>query len=118
MVGRKDVGAELVRGGHVFAAGGLLQSYASEERAAREAGAGLWSGEAERPSEYRARIWDEAKREAPDDCPIKGNVGRSGRVYVLPWERSYRRVRVTRSRGDRWFCSEEEAVAAGFRARQ
>ena len=77
---------------------------------------GLWNGEAERPGTYRARTWEEAKRAAPDGCPIKGQVAGGARVYVLPWSPEYGRVRVSRARGDRWFCSEKEAIAAGWRA--
>jgi endonuclease YncB( thermonuclease family) len=116
-VRRKDVGAELVRHGHVFAEGGILPRYGSEEREARTAKAGLWSGDVERPADYRARVWEEAKRRAPDGCPIKGEVTGSARIYVLPWSPDYERARVQRARGERWFCSEQEAVAAGFRAR-
>jgi hypothetical protein len=113
-----DVAAELVRQGYVFAEGGLLASYAGEERAARAAKAGLWAGEVERPAEYRAKVWEEAKRRAPDGCPIKGQVTASTRIYVLPWSPEYERARVQSARGERWFCSEQEAVAAGFKPAQ
>jgi endonuclease YncB( thermonuclease family) len=116
-VGIKDVGAELVRQGHVFAEGGLLPRYASEEREARAAKAGLWSGEAERPSEWRAKVWEDAKGRSPEGCPIKGQIAGSSRFYVLPWSLDYERARVQKTRGERWFCSEQEAVAAGFKAR-
>jgi hypothetical protein len=115
-VGSKDVAAELVRQGHVFADGSLLARYASQEREARAAKAGLWSGEPERPATYRARLWEEAKRRAPEGCPIKGQVSGTSRLYVLPWSPDYERVRVQKARGERWFCSEQEAVAAGFKA--
>ena len=115
-VGEKDLGAELVRQGYVFADGGFLARYASQEREARAAKAGLWSGEAERPAAYRAKLWEEAKRRAPEGCPIKGQVSGASRVYVLPWSPDYDRVRVQKARGERWFCSEQEAVAAGFKA--
>jgi endonuclease YncB( thermonuclease family) len=117
-VGETDVAAELVRQGYVFAGGGLLARYAGEEREARAAKAGLWGGEAERPAEYRAKLWEEAKRRAPDGCPIKGQVTASSRTYVLPWSPDYERARVQSTRGERWFCSEQEAVAAGFKAAQ
>lgn len=116
-VAGEDVGAALVRQGHVFAAGGILPRYGGEEREARAAKAGVWSGDAERPADYRAKIWEAAKVRAPDGCPIKGKVTRGGRVYVLPWSPGYARLRVRRARGERWFCSEEEAVAAGFKLR-
>jgi endonuclease YncB( thermonuclease family) len=117
-VGQKDVGAELVRQGYVFADGSFLARYASQEREARTAKAGLWNGEAERPAAFRAKLWEEAKRRAPEGCPIKGQVSGAARVYVLPWSPDYERVRVQKARGERWFCSEEEAVAAGFKAAQ
>jgi Staphylococcal nuclease homologue len=117
-VGQTDVAAELVRQGYVFAEGGILARYSGEERDARAAKAGLWGGDVERPAEYRAKLWEEAKRRAPDGCPIKGQVTASARIYVLPWSSEYERARVQAARGERWFCSEQEAVAAGFKAAQ
>jgi len=118
-IGDKDVGAELVRQGHVFAEGTILVRYAAQEREARAAKAGLWStGDPERPAAYRAKVWEEAKRRAPEGCPIKGQVAGASRIYVLPWAADYERVRVQKTRGERWFCSEQEAVSAGFKAAQ
>ena len=118
-MGDKDVGAELVRQGHVFAEGSILVRYAGQEREARAAKAGVWAtGDAERPADYRAKMWEEAKRRAPEGCPIKGQVAGASRVYVLPWAADYERVRVQKTRGERWFCSEQEAVSAGFKAAQ
>jgi len=113
--GETDLAAELVRNGHVFAETGLFASYRSLERKARAAKVGIWRGEAERPSDYRAQKWEEAKRDAPDGCPIKGDVKGGRRIYVLPWMRGYERVRIRRSRGERWFCSEAEARQAGWK---
>ena len=114
-VGEQDVAAELVRGGHVFAASGLFAAYSGTEEEARAAKAGVWEGSARRPSEYRALKWEEAKRDAPDGCPIKGSVRGSRRYYTVPWARDYERVKVSRNRGERWFCSESEAREAGFK---
>jgi hypothetical protein len=117
--GDKDVAAELVRQGHVFAEEGMLSRYASQEREAKAAKAGIWSGaDVERPSAFRAKSWEEAKRRAPDGCPIKGQVAGGSRTYVLPWDSDYDRLRVQKTRGERWFCSEREAVSAGFKAAQ
>jgi endonuclease YncB( thermonuclease family) len=115
-VGDKDIGAELVRQGYVFADDSFLSRYAGQEREARAAKAGLWSGEVERPAAFRAKLWEEARRRAPEGCPIKGQVTGSSRVYVLPWSPDYERARVQKARGERWFCSEQEALAAGFKA--
>jgi endonuclease YncB( thermonuclease family) len=110
-----DVATTLVRQGHVFAQQGVLARYASTEIEARTAKAGLWKGDAQRPLEWRAKRWEEAKRAAPDGCPIKGAVGNDGKVYVLPWSREYERVKIKSARGERWFCSEQEARSAGWR---
>ena len=115
--GDTDLNGELVRKGHVFAEQSFFARYASQEREARSAKTGLWvGGEAERPSEYRAKTWEEAKRRAPDGCPIKGLVRDGDRVYVLPGAPDYERGRVQTSRGGRWFCSEQDAQSAGFKA--
>lgn len=108
-----DIAEALVRNGHVFAASGFFATYGSTEAEARAAKIGLWQGEAKHPEEWRKDIWEDAKRAAPDGCPIKGRVRASSRVYTMPWSDGYDN-RVREERGDRWFCSEEEAQAAGF----
>jgi len=114
-LGETDIAAELVRNGYVFAETGFFATYGSLESEAREAKAGIWRGDAERPADYRAQKWEEAKRDAPDGCPIKGNVSGGRRLYVLPWARGYERVRISQRRGERWFCTEAEARAAGWK---
>ncbi len=53
---------------------------------------------------------------APAGCLIKGNVSRQGdRIYHVPGDRTYNRVRMNGERGERWFCTEEQAIAAGWR---
>lgn len=49
------------------------------------------------------------------DCPIKGNSRAGKKVYHLPGCPNYTEVIVDESYGDHWFCSENEAQAAGFR---
>jgi hypothetical protein len=50
------------------------------------------------------------------DCNIKGNVSTQGeRIYHVPGQRYYNDTRISASHGERWFCSEEEARAAGWR---
>ena len=54
----------------------------------------------------------------PDpDCPIKGDISYSGRrVYRLPGDRNYRHTFIDEQAGERWFCTEEEARAAGWQS--
>lgn len=109
-----DIAEALVRNGHVFADGGFLSRYAGFESDAQSEKLGLWAGNAERPQDYRDKRWEEAKRAAPEGCPIKGRIQSGTRTYLLPWSPSYDSVRLRTSRGERWFCSESEAQAAGW----
>jgi endonuclease YncB( thermonuclease family) len=112
-----DVGESLVKAGLAFAEAGFASPYRSIEDAARAARAGIWSAASpERPTEWRNRLWTMAKLRAPEGCPIKGRVQGGERIYVLPWSSNYGRVRVNKRRGERWFCTEEEAIAAGWRS--
>ncbi len=50
------------------------------------------------------------------DCRIKGNVNAKGdRIYHLPDGQLYDLVKVSPEKGERWFCNEAEARAAGWR---
>lgn len=110
-----DLAGQLVRGGHVFATTGLFATYASAEREARIARAGLWRSDPVRPAEHRAKRWDDAKLAAPDGCPIKGTIAGDTKTYLVPWAVSYEKAKVRAERGERWFCTEEQARAAGWK---
>ena len=49
-------------------------------------------------------------------CLIKGNISKNGRIYHVPGSEWYDETRVDESKGERWFCTEDEARAAGWRA--
>jgi hypothetical protein len=45
---------------------------------------------------------------------IKGNISSSGeRIYHVPGQRYYDKTRIDVLQGERWFCTEQEAIAAG-----
>lgn len=51
-----------------------------------------------------------------ETCNIKGNVSTRGeRIYHVPGQKYYDDTRISPSHGERWFCSEAEARAAGWR---
>ncbi|KAK9809001.1 hypothetical protein WJX72_007719 [[Myrmecia] bisecta] len=53
------------------------------------------------------------------DCAIKGNISAKGlKIYHMPGGRFYNSTRIDAGSGERWFCSEKEAVAAGWRPAQ
>lgn len=49
-------------------------------------------------------------------CDIKGNIASDGEhIYHVPGGGSYAATKISESKGERWFCSEAEAQAAGWR---
>lgn len=54
------------------------------------------------------------RTEATGDCTIKGNVRAGEKIYHLAGCDNYTQVIVDEAFGDHWFCTENEAIAAGF----
>jgi hypothetical protein len=51
-----------------------------------------------------------------DGCVIKGNINSKGdRIFHVPGQHDYQRTKISEGKGERWFCSSEEAMAAGWR---
>jgi endonuclease YncB( thermonuclease family) len=113
--GALDLNADLVRHGLAWAFLKYSRSYAEVEAEARALRVGIWQGDATPAWEHRRQAWETAGAAAPSGCAIKGNVSRGGLIYHTPWSPWYGKVSVDERRGERWFCSEAEAVAAGWR---
>ena len=113
-----NVNQKMVSAGWALAYRKFSTDYVSDEDTAQSAKHGMWSGSFTAPWDYRSKRWEDATQAAPDDqCPIKGNINRKGvKIYHAPWSRSYQRTRINTAKGERWFCSEAEALAAGWRA--
>ena len=112
----RDVAGALVKDGHVFSTSTFFGGYSALESSARSAGQGLWSGEADRPADFRAKAWAAAKTNSPDGCPIKGKISSNRKSYLMPWAPGYATATPKLSKGERWFCDEAEAQSAGFKA--
>jgi endonuclease YncB( thermonuclease family) len=123
-----DIGGALVDQGLAVAFRRYSDKYVANEERARAAKRGLWAGTFEMPWDYREsrRKQSAAERVPPPGCPaepdplptecvIKGNVSGSGRIYHMPGSRDYEKVVINRAKGERYFCSEEEARACGWR---
>lgn len=118
-VAGEDMGADLVRRGLAQAWRGD-RTYAEDEKEARLLGRGLWRYDMVSPAAWRdagggTPAAEEAVRPAVGGCAIKGNVSEGGRIYHLPGMRHYDRTTIREDRGERWFCTEAEAQAAGWR---
>jgi len=118
-VAGEDVGRMLVTEGLAFAYRKYSMAYDLDEKRAVVAGRGLHAHRFDRPADHRSAARDDraAESAAPDpDCAIKGNISRSGkRIHHLPGQADYDRTVIRPAQGERWFCSEAEARAAGWR---
>jgi endonuclease YncB( thermonuclease family) len=113
----KDLGAKMVSEGWALAYRKYSMDYVAAEDTARAAGRGLWRGKFIAPWE-----WRRGKRLASDSpkvdrpCRIKGNIGKRGvRIYHVPGGAYYNKTRINEEKRERWFCTEAEARAAGWR---
>jgi endonuclease YncB( thermonuclease family) len=133
----EDVSKWMVRSGWALSFVRYSHAYDADEVVARDAHAGLWSGAFIAPWDWRHRnkmtiilgaasvpvnaqtilLGAVSASEAPSpECVIKGNVNRKGeRIYHLPGQLNYAQINMAKGLGERWFCTEAEADAAGWR---
>lgn len=112
-----DLGEAMVSQGWALAYRRYSTDYEDEEDAARAAGAGIWVGAFVAPWDYRSGAASSSSTTtAAGECPIKGNISSKGeRIYHMPGGGYYDRTKIDEAKGERWFCTEEEAVEAGWR---
>ena len=115
-----DLNGWMVAQGWAFAYRRYSRAYVAEESGARAARRGMWRGYVVPPWDWRRgeRLAGTRATSQRDSgrCTIKGNIGKSGtRIYHVPGGRYYEQTRINTSKGERWFCTEGEARAAGWR---
>jgi endonuclease YncB( thermonuclease family) len=124
--GDEDLNSWMVTHGWALAYRHYSKDYVHEEATAKGSSAGIWSGQFIEPWAWRQgeRLAAENKSgnnprnsaSGNTNCVIKGNISQRGeRIYHVPGGQYYTRTRIDTSKGERWFCSEAEARAAGWR---
>jgi endonuclease YncB( thermonuclease family) len=111
----RDIGRQLVIDGLALAYRKYSREYVGDELRAARARRGLHAGRMMRPAQFRL---ERIGGRVPEDrqCRIKGNISsRGARIYHLPGQRHYKKTGIRLERGERWFCTEREARAAGWR---
>ena len=133
----EDLNGWLVQEGWALAYVKYSSKYIHAEENARTKQRGIWQGAFIAPWDWRHRnnktlilgafsvpidaqamlLGPSATEGAPSpDCTIKGNISRNGeRIYHVENQRFYARIRMDKSDGRRWFCTTDEAEAAGWR---
>ncbi|PIX92540.1 hypothetical protein CO134_03680 [Candidatus Kuenenbacteria bacterium CG_4_9_14_3_um_filter_39_14] len=89
---------------------------ASAEEQAKRNKLGLWLAcDFPEDNEAAAREVDAGPTDA--QCIIKGNISEKGfgKTYLIPGCDNYLNVKVDVRKGEQYFCTEEEALDAGFR---
>lgn len=91
--------------------------FLAAEKTAQESNLGLWNS---CPSVKNTAVVVPSNQTASNppnsNCLIKGNISASGeKIYHLQGCDYYTQTKIDLSRGERWFCSEAEAVMAGWR---
>jgi endonuclease YncB( thermonuclease family) len=115
-VGPQDLNRAMVRRGLAWAFVRYSRRYVTDEQSARAARRGIWQASCRPAWRYRAARWSNGAEVAPGGCAIKGNISAGGRrVYHMPWGRWYAKTKIEPGKGERWFCSEREALDAGWR---
>ncbi|MBB4189308.1 endonuclease YncB(thermonuclease family) [Sinorhizobium terangae] len=116
-VGGEDINATMVASGHAWAFRKYSNDYIDVENRAHQNRIGVWITDGETaPWNYRAQRWQLGLQEAPDGCPIKGNISENGLIYHTPWSPWYKKTKIDVKEGERWFCDEAQALKAGWRA--
>lgn len=105
----------MISAGMARAAVAYSSPYAELEKTARSQRKGFWRDDVETPWQFRERRAQEVSALAPRGCVFKAVNDRAGRrTLFAPWSPWSFKVQVNERKGGRWFCSEADAVAAGW----
>jgi len=128
-VGDKFVNYELVRQGFANAITyppdvACADLFARAEEEARRERVGFWAvtfdatpTPALPPTATVASLCPQGCTQPPLSCEIKGNINSEGeKIYHLPGSPAYISTQIDTDKGELWFCTEEEALANGWRA--
>ena len=114
-VDRNDLNAMMVDSGMALAYRTYSNDYVDNEASAKSSSKGMWGGKFIEPWKWRTgtRLTTQVNT---GDCNIKGNISSKGeKIYHVPGARYYVNTIISETKGERWFCSEQEARQAGWR---
>jgi micrococcal nuclease len=116
-VNRELVLLGLARAGYFPPDLACLTDLRAAEKEAKAARRGMW-GLLGSPT-YATRVGEgcpEGCLTPPAECKIKGNINSNGeKIYHIPGDKYYEQTVIEPELGERWFCNEAEAIAAGWR---
>lgn len=127
----KDIGAGMIGDGYAFSYKMFphprLEDYNALEKEAKEDAKGLWGSVCDyatggtSTSSVQSQPKSTASSSASSvpattSCVIKGNISsKKEKIFHVPGCGSYNQTQIDEEAGERWFCSEQEALASGWR---
>ena len=116
-IGKININMWLVENGWALAYRKYSKKYVKNENIAKSNRVGIWSGKFVKPWDWRrGKRLNTKIPKSKNKCLIKGNISSDGeRIYHLEDAQNYNQTRISTERGERWFCSFEEAEEHGWR---
>jgi len=92
--------------------------FLNSQQLAQQENLGLWSScqSKSNQSGQSSQNQSASAQAGPNGCTIKGNISTSGeKIYHMPGQKYYTKTVIDESRGEKWFCTEADALNAGWR---
>jgi endonuclease YncB( thermonuclease family) len=117
VAGLVDLAEQMLRRGYAVTLESVSPSYKSAEMSAKSAGLGLWRSNFVQPWEWREGVrLPGGPADEVSICEVKGTIDSQSRhVFYLPSDKGYEKIEIDPSKGERMFCSDDEALLAGWK---
>lgn len=111
----KDLSEVMLGQGYAVALPESFPAYQSAEAAARTAKLGLWRGEFIPPGAWRSGERLPGEITDPTFCVVKAVITeKEQKIFYIPSDEDYQQIEIDPARGERIFCSDDEAILQGW----
>ncbi len=115
-VADKDLATALLQQGYAVALPEAPSPLQAAQNSAKEAKFGIWRGDFVAPASWRDGVRLPGQTKDPQYCVIKGTINeKDQRVFYIPSDKGYDAIVIDPSRGERMFCSDDQAILRGWR---
>lgn len=112
----KDIAVALLQQGYAIALPEASSPLQAAQNSAKDAKFGIWRGDFVAPASWRDGVRLPGEAEDTQYCVIKGTINeKDQRVFYVPSDEGYDAIKIDPSRGERMFCSDDQAILRGWR---
>ncbi len=112
----KDLAVALLQQGYAIALPEAPSPLQAAQNNAKDAKFGIWRGDFVAPASWRDGVRLPGEAEDTQYCVIKGTINdKDQRVFYVPSDEGYDAIEIDPSRGERMFCSDDQAILRGWR---